>query len=80
MKVRCSPSRPLVDMHPFEMMSQYMNLPNKTLQDKTFNAIFENNGRSYDDLSRELQNMYIIHIGHGHDRVLGTLCRKNQCQ
>ena len=83
MKVRCGPSRPLVDMDPCETPSQYMNLPNKTLQHKTFNAIFDNNGRGYDDLPRALKNMYIIHIGQGQDRVLGTLCRKiniNECE
>ena len=34
MRVRCGPSRPLVDMDPCEATSQYMNLKNTTLQQK----------------------------------------------
>ena len=34
MRVRCGPSRPLVDMDPCETPSQYMNLKNTTLQQK----------------------------------------------
>ena len=62
-----------MNMDPCETPSQYMNLKNTTLQQKTFNAIFDNNGRGYDDLPCVLQNMYIIHIGHGQECVLGTL-------
>ena len=43
---------------------------------KTFNAIFDNNGCGFDDLPLPLQKMYIVHIGQGEDRVLGTLWRK----
>ena len=61
-------------MDPFETSSQNLNLPKKTLQDKTFNAIFDNNGCGYDDLPCVIQNMYIIHIGHGQEcEMLGTL-------
>ena len=55
-----------------------MNLTNKTLQHKTFNAIFANNGRGYDDLPH-VHHTYRTWTG----PVLGTLCRKiniNECE
>ena len=51
------PQRPLVKVDAFEKTpSQYLNLPSKTLEQKCFNTIFNNQGIGY---SRMLPDMQI---------------------
>ena len=57
------PRRPIVNVDAFEETpSQYLNLTSKTLEQKIFNTIFDNQGIGYSRMSPDMQMAYHHHI------------------